>query len=135
MKRGRPPRGPKLVENLGGDVEAKRRLEVVLETLSGDRSVEDACAELGITETHFHRIRHRALAGALSALEPGTPGRPRTVPDEAAERIAELEDELADTKIDLRAAQIREEIAVLMPHLLQPKRPSKRPRKKKRRRK
>ena len=69
-------------------------------------------------EAAFHELRSKALAAALAGLEPRPRGRPRK--EEATEppRIRELEQENQDLKIDLRAAQIREEIALMMPHLL-----------------
>lgn len=60
----RPPTGPKLVNALDGDPEQKERLQVVLETLSGGRTIRSACEQLGIGEAHFHRLRRRALEGA-----------------------------------------------------------------------
>jgi transposase-like protein len=113
------------VDRLEGPPEPKQRLEVILRTITGELSVEEACQTLGIAATHFHRLRDRALEGALSALMPGAPGRPRTEAPLDLTRIEELQAEVRDLKIDLRAAQIREEIAIVMPHLLKPARKKK----------
>jgi len=121
MSGGRPPKGPRLIEGHEGSEEAKRRLQVILETIAGEHSVKEACAILGIGETAFHELRARAIAGALSTLEPGARGRPRRGETEETPRIRALEQENQDLKIDLRAAQIREEIALVMPHLLKKK--------------
>ena len=117
-KVGRPPMGAAHVDKLEGGEEPKQRLAVVLRTLTGELGIEQACEELAISPAQLHRLRDRALQGALSALEPGTPGRPPSVPEEESTRIKELEVEVRDLKVDLRAAQLREEIAVLLPHLV-----------------
>ena len=121
MSRGRPPKGPRLVEGHEGSEEAKRRLQVILETIAGERSVTEACEILGIGETAFHELRAKAVAGALRTLEPGPRGRPKREEPEDASCVKALRKEVQDLKIDLRAAQIREEIALAMPHLLERK--------------
>ena len=106
------------VKKMNGSEEAKHRLRLVLETLSGLRSLKEACEELGISEARFHQLRDGALQGALSAVEPKLAGRP---PDQLAQvdpHMAALEEEVKELRIDLRASQVREEIAALMPHLL-----------------
>jgi len=65
-----------LVERLDGSERAKTRLRVILETLSGQRTIPDACEELGIQETMFHRVRSEVLQTALDRLEPRPLGRP-----------------------------------------------------------
>ena len=116
-KVGRPPLGAAHVDKLEGGEESKLRLAVVLRTLTGELSIETACEELGISPAQLHRLRDRALQGALAALEPGTPGRPPSTPPEESARVQSLEAEVRELKIDLRATQLREEIAVIMPHL------------------
>jgi hypothetical protein len=108
----------KQVEGLEGPRAQKRRLRVILETLTGERSVAEACAELEVSEARFHVLRRQALQGALEALEPGQAGRPRKAEPEEPGRIEELERELKETKIDLQAALVRTELAVAMPHLV-----------------
>ena len=120
MARGRPPLRAGHVEQLEGAPVSKQRLALILRTLSGELTVDQACAEMGVSPAQFHRLRERALEGALAALAPGTPGRPAAAPPTPPSRVAELEAEVRDLKIDLRASQLREEIAVLMPHLLRP---------------
>jgi transposase-like protein len=120
MGRGRPPKGPRLADDQEGSESAKRRLRIVLETVAGERTVASACAELGMGEAAFHELRSRALAAALISLEPKPRGRPPRETAEEASRIGELEEENQHLKIDLRAAQIREEM-LMMPHLLKKK--------------
>ena len=111
------------VERLSGDAEAKRRLRVILETVSGERSIEDACAELGVSPSRFHELRREALESALRGLEPGVSGRPKRVSDidSSSERLAELERENRELEIELQASYVRTEIALAMPQLLTPK--------------
>ena len=137
MARGRPPLGAGHVERLDGPPLSKQRLALIVRTLGGELTVDEACTEMGVSPAQFHRLRERALEGALAALAPGTPGRPPAAEPSPPSRIAELEAEVRDLKIDLRASQLREEIAVLMPHLLQgapPAASKKKPRRRRRRR-
>ncbi len=128
---GRPPKGLDHVNGLCGDRLSKQRLRVVLETVSGERTVESACRELGIGEARFHVLRREALEGALHALEPSPRGRPGK-PAESAEavRIRELEATIQDLRIDLELSRVRTEIALTMPQVLIEPAPS--PTKKKR---
>ncbi len=122
MGAGRPPDRWKHVDRLEGDEALKRRLRLVLETLSGERSVEGACAALGVSPSRFHEIRQEALQGALAGLSPGPSGRPvKQDPTAEAERLRELEKENQELKIELQASYVRTEIALAMPHLLTPK--------------
>ena len=53
----RPTTGIALLEKYTGTAQSIRRMQAVIETLSGFRSVIDACQELGINEAMFRRIR------------------------------------------------------------------------------
>ncbi len=118
-RRGRPGLGAGHVERLDGDEQAKQRLQVILRALAGELTVEQACDELGVGAAQFHRLREQALSGALAALAPKPAGRPSRPPPEPS-RVDQLEAEVLDLKLDLRASQLREEIAIMMPHLLKP---------------
>lgn len=133
MSRGRPPLGPKLVDRLEGSEHAKERLKILLETLNGEKTIEQACEELTIGEAMFHKLRSRFLQEAVELLEPRPVGRPRQEVDEAEKARAEYEQRLSELEIDLQAARVREEIALAMPHLLLPKDNEKRLKKKARR--
>ena len=112
----RPTDGLKHVERLRGPTEQKLRLRVVLEVLQGRRTVEQACEALGVKPARFHELRNQALEGALEGLAPGKAGRPKEPSEpEAVRRLTEENEEL---KEQLWAAQIREEIALTMPHVL-----------------
>ncbi len=117
-RRGRPAQGPALVEALDGSALAKTRLSIIIETLSGRTTVQDACSRLGIGRTAFNKMRSRFLAEATDLLEPRQAGRkPRSVTPEQVQ-LAELERQNQQLKLDLAAQQVREEIAVVMPFLL-----------------
>jgi len=120
MGRGRPPLGPDLADSLEGSESAKGRLKVVLQTIAGQKTVLQACRELGIKEAAFHNLRAKVLQRALEGVEPGPMGRPPKEESPEDARVAALEREAVDLRRQLKAAQIREEIALTMPHLLKP---------------
>lgn len=120
-RRGRPSMGPDVVNHLEGSPEAKARLKAILETMAGKKTVEEVCEELGISESRFFQLRDRTMADALGSLEPRPMGRPAEKPLEAGEE-AKLREENGRLRMELEAARIREELAVLMPHVLKKKR-------------
>lgn len=107
----------RLVESLEGEASTKAQLRAVLDVLAEKKTVADACAELGVSEATFHRLRERVLAAALEALVPKRAGRPPKAPETPTE-VEELKRTLRETRIELEASRIREEIALVMPHLL-----------------
>lgn len=116
---GRPPKGLDHVKSLPGDRTSKHRLRVVLETVMGDRTVDSACRELDISEARFHVLRREALEGALGALSPSPRGRPaKPGPTAQDQRISELEEEIRELRMDLEISQVREELALTMPHVM-----------------
>ena len=123
-KRGRPIQGAQLVPSVPGSQTARQRLVVVLQTLAGALSIEDACSILGIKRSGFHKLRQQFLAQALGLLEPRPRGRRRREPTEAEQQVQRLQQEIVQLKLQLKATQIREEIALVMPHLLNNKRRS-----------
>lgn len=106
-----------MAEKLEGPDGAKRRLKVILETISGTKTIDEAATEIGVGAARFHELRKEALQGALAALEPKPAGRPRTV-EEPDPRIGELEEQVRDLTIEVKASKVREQIALTMPHLL-----------------
>jgi len=123
-KRGRPPKGTELIPALEGSQQAKIRMTLILQTLSGQVTAEDAAAMLGIGRSRFFAMREEFLQQSLSNLEPKPTGRPpkQEAVEEKDARIEQLEMEIDSMKVELRAAQIREELALLMPHVLKKKR-------------
>ena len=126
--RGRRPAGPDYVDHVRDcDDETRRRLKVIMQTMSGDLRVHEACAILGITPQRFHQMREQALQGAADVLKPRPKGRPRRRRSSEQQQVEQLQQELGDAKVELCAAQARVEIATLLPRVLQapPKPPPK----------
>jgi transposase-like protein len=119
-RRGRKPTGTNLVENLEGSQCAKARLKAILETLSGQRSIPEVCGELGIQESMFHRVRSEVLQTALDRLEPRPLGRPPLQVSPQDLRVAELEEEHLRLQLELKAAEVRRELAEKLPRLAKP---------------
>jgi hypothetical protein len=115
---GRKPLGPQLVEHLEGSTRAKHRLRVILETVTGNRTIPDACEELGIGESMFYKLRTEVLQTALARLEPRPLGRPTIAVTEGSQQAAALEAEVEELREELQASQVREELAQIMPHLV-----------------
>lgn len=112
---GRPPKGIGHVDGLTGPEREKARLRVILQTITGEQSVRDACRELGVSEARLHELRHRALQSALDGLLPGRPGRPRIEEPEEARQVRELEEQMEDLDLDLEIAEVRAEVALAVP--------------------
>jgi hypothetical protein len=118
--RGRRPAGPEYVANLAGSTQAKERLQVILETVAGRLRVQDACRLLGISEPRFHQLRSQALEAGLASLEPRPAGRPARLVTADQEQVRDLQAQVADLEVDLQAAQIRTEVALALPQVVQP---------------
>jgi hypothetical protein len=116
-RRGRKPTGAQLVERLDGSEHAKGRLKVILETLSGHKTIPQACEELGIQESMFHKMRAQVLQTAVDRLEPRPAGRKPQLTSAESRRIEELEAELMQTRMDLKTTDIRRELAEALPRL------------------
>ena len=119
-RRGRKPTGTNLLEHLEGSERAKARLKAILETLSGQRSIPEVCEELGIQESMFHRVRSEVLQTALDRLEPRPLGRPPLPALPHDVRAAELEAENLHLQLELKAAEVRRELAEKLPRLAKP---------------
>jgi hypothetical protein len=117
MTRGRRSDLGELVNRLTGSLRAKARLTLILEALSGRRTVAVASAALGLAERRFHTLRALALQAALESLEPRPAGRRSLPAPEKTAQVMALESTIRELRIELHAAQVREEIALTMPHL------------------
>jgi hypothetical protein len=116
--------GPELVNNLDGSEQAKQRLKVILQTFSGEMTIPEACQQLHVSEARFHELRSQWLQSSVANLEPKPVGRPPAPePSEQDQKIANLERQIVELKVDLRAAQIREELALLMPEVMESRNP------------
>jgi transposase-like protein len=115
VRRGRPPKGSSLVEGLDGSEHARERLRLILDSLAGKISVEEACRRLDISEARFHSMRNEVLQAGISRLEPGAAGRPPKQTESETSEAALLREEVRQLRIDLAASQLREELAIAMP--------------------
>lgn len=109
MRPGRKPAGAKLVEGLEGSEYAKKRLEELLRTLSGEKTIDEACSELQISRTRFYDLRQQLLEEMVERLEPRPAGRPPQQPAKTENEIA-LERENEQLKAELEATKIRAEL-------------------------
>jgi hypothetical protein len=114
---GRKPMGPNLVQHLEGSERAKQRLEVILETIAGRLTIDQACQRLDVKPAMFHQLRTEVLEAGLASLEPRPMGRPTHLATVEETRREELERQVADLESELKLAAVREEIARVMPHL------------------
>jgi len=118
MSAGRPPGGSRHVMPLTGAVEQKHRLRVVLDVMGGVMSVKRGCEVLAVSEARFHQLRHQVLQGALDALAPRRPGRPRASQPHDTAQVEELKRQVRELEMDLQAALVRTELALSMPQVL-----------------
>jgi hypothetical protein len=129
--RGRHPSGPEYVDHLEGSAAARQRLRVILQTLAGQCRVTEACQRLGLSAPRFHQLRAEVLQAALDRLEPRAAGRPRAAAEApTAEQAEVLQARLAALEVELQAARLREELALVLPRVVheEPAPPKKAPR-------
>jgi transposase-like protein len=129
----RPTSGVKMLEPLPGTPAAKARLAAIIASISGENSIPEVCRELGMGEARFHELRKEFLAGALGLLERRSAGRKASSADVPPE-LARLRDENERLHLELEAAQIRAELAAVMPWVLKPPASAEGTKKKRRRR-
>jgi len=115
---GRKPLGPRLARNLDGTEQAKERLEIILETIAGERTIENACEELEISDARFFQMRTQVLEAALARLEPRPAGRPSHSDSPEQQKIAELEQQVQDKEHERKVTQVQLEIAQALPNLV-----------------
>ena len=117
MARGRPIIGVDLIERLDGPRAMRRRVRIVLATIAGSLTIAQACAELGVGRTQFHKLRWRVLESAVEGLRPRPAGRPRQQSLDSPE-VAQLQARIRELEDALKTTALRSEIALTMPHLL-----------------
>ncbi len=128
--RGRRPAGPEYVKQVPGSETAKQRALLILQTIAGDLRLSQACEVLDICPQRFDQLRAEALAALVASLEPGTPGRPPRTPSPQEEQIRALEADHAARDLELRTANVRAEIALTLPRVVQEPGPGAAPEKK-----
>jgi len=112
MVMGRPNKGLAHVDSLDAGAFEKDRLRVILATVTGEMSVTDGCETLGIGRAHFARIRTEALQGAIEALSPGRPGRPRRA--EPPAEVAAMKREITELRQQLDKRVLERDLVVAM---------------------
>lgn len=117
--RGRYPAGVDYVDKVEGSPLAKERARVILQTMLGELRWQEACRQLGIGETRLHQMRQEGVQALVGSQEPGQIGRPSQRSTPEAERIRELERLLAEKELELQQALVREEIALILPQVVE----------------
>lgn len=116
---GRKPQGAALVERLLGSEHAKARLKLFLQTLAGERTVEEACAQLGICASRFFDQRNAWLHESLALLEPRAAGRPRQAePPPSPAELAALRERVTELEARAAAVEAQAELARVLPHVV-----------------
>ena len=115
---GRKPLGPNLALQLDGSARAKERMQTILETVAGKLTIDEASAKLGVGTAMFYRLRTEALQAGLDRLEPRPLGRPPAEP--APQKVRELEEQIAELAKQLETAEVRLELAHVIPQVVQP---------------
>ena len=120
---GRKPLGAAHVDHLTGSPLAKERLRWILQTMRGERTVEEACRALSIGPSRFHAMRNRWLQRAVGLLEPRRAGRPPKAETQPAlqadaERLAALAEANEQLQQRVIAAEVREQLRGVMPHVV-----------------
>ena len=113
--RGRRPSGPEFVTRLDGSDLAKQRAQVVLETLAGVCRVGEACERLDVSEPRFEQLRVAMLQAGVDRLEPRPAGRPGKEETPEAADLRRAQARIADLEAALQAAEVRVEIARILP--------------------
>ena len=80
---------------------SKQKLEIVLASLRGDRSVAEVCREHGVAESLLRKWREQALEAAAERCESG---QDRTLQAEQRRRISQLERALGRKTYELEIA-------------------------------
>ena len=113
---GRKPLAAGHVDRLQGSEYARQRLRLLLECLREEKTIPEACAELGLCEARFHTLRHRWMQGSLELLEPRRTGRRCKEPsrEELQQRVSRLERENQQLTQQLREARVQLEVAQIV---------------------
>lgn len=109
-QRGRPISDLDLIERLDGPRQQRRRTRFVLATLTGDVTIAEACAQLGIGRTRCYVLRRRMLGGMLDALTPRRSGRPPQPGDSG--QVDALQARIRELEAALQTTALQSEIAL-----------------------
>ena len=119
---GRKPLAAEHVDGLQGSDHARLRMKLLLECMLGQKTVAQACQQLGICEARYHALRNQWLQEALELLEPRRTGRPRKQQpaEESLARLAQLETENRQLHQQLCEARVQLEVAQIEASVQQP---------------
>jgi len=120
MSGGRPNFGVDHVDRIAAPAEEKLRVKIVLQTLSEEISVSEACRRLSIGTSRFHELRQEVLEGAIEGARPGRAGRPRKEESRDEQKIQRLEGRVKELQEELELSLLRTELAVALPHVFHP---------------
>jgi hypothetical protein len=108
--------GPALVDALPGSDDARRKAHILLQTIDGSITIQQAADALGCDRSFVHVLRRQALQGLVAALEPRTPGpKPRAVEDvlaDQAEALRQAEQRVRDAETAMQLERVRAELQV-----------------------
>jgi len=96
----------------------KERLRLILQTITRELSVTEACEKLQIQRPRFAELRAMALQGGADALEPGVSGRPRKRDADRDQELEEIKAENERLQKELHTAEIRAALAGIIPYPL-----------------
>ena len=120
MSGGRPNFGVDHVDRIDAPEEEKRRVKIVLQTMTEEISVSEACRRLSIGTSRFYELRQEVLEGAIEGARPGRPGRPRKEESKSERKIRRLEGRVEELREELELSLLRTELAVALPHVFHP---------------
>ena len=120
MTTGRPPLGSAIVDRFEAPEVEKRRAKEVVAVLMREKTVDEACEALGVGRARYYQLQDDFIASGIAGLAPKPPGRkPAPSPSEAEIENARLREELTEQKLLAHAAEIRAEVAELLPGVLE----------------
>lgn len=80
----------------------QEKLEIVLQGLSGDKSVRQICQEHQITPPLYYQLRQQALQGMLESLKPKKRGRKSRQPDPEKKALIQENQRLLKEKMQVQ---------------------------------
>ena len=103
-----------IVNRQDGSETARERAAVLLRVMEGTATMEESAQALGLSTQRLHELRERMIAGVVAAVEPQSPGRPRSAaePDARDLRIAELESQVGRLRFELECAFLKTELTL-----------------------
>ena len=120
--RGRHAIGPEIADRVADSPLAGMRLRAILETIAGQKRVQEVCVQLDISEQLFEQLRERSMRTAARALELKRAGRPAKKSTATQAEIARLQERIADLEAQLQTMTLRAELASTLPRLAGKKR-------------